>query len=272
MKIRQHWLARMIPTSFDTSRVSDRKTIKLSKNQREEATRRALAGENQSSLAREYGCSRAYISLLKVAAENPDGYRKKLSRKLSSKLMEDELERLHEAIRTSTPLDLKLDPPLLQWDAELVMQLAQRWFDKKPSKRVLKEALEHAPKPKIDPLFRRPQPPPKHHISQLSRELAEDPDFVKYYLSPVAERIAWRSYELALADWQMRFGDAEYAYPPGHADEEESGDGFPAPEEWTTHHPSPTSPPSRAHGQRVGKHAKGNSHQKKRKKRKGKRR
>jgi hypothetical protein len=237
---------------------------RLTKEQREEATRRVLAGEKQVDLAQEYGCSRAYISLLKAEALNPERYRKKIERQLTRKLTDPQLERLKETIRTSTPHELALNPPLRQWDADHVLQICQKLFQKKPSVRVIKECLQCVPTQKDDPLFRRPKPPEKHHISQLSRDLAQDEDFVKYYLSPAAERLAQRQYELAIADWEARFGDAEVAYPKNHPESPDEEDTF----DFPSLNPLPIHP---SHGQRVGKHAKGKSTPK-RKKRKGRRR
>lgn len=238
---------------------------RLTKEQRADATRRAIAGDNQTKLAKEFGCSRAYISLLKMEALHPERFREKPQGKLTRKLTDTELERLREAVRSSTPHILGLEPPLREWDADHVLQLARKWFDKKPSVRILKECLQCAPKKKWeDPLFRRPQPPEKHHISQLSRELAQDEDFVTYYLSPAAERLEWRQYELALADWKKRFGDAEVAYPENHPESPDPEEDMDFPVMRPVHHPP-------AHGQRVGKHAKGQS-KPKRKKKKNKRR
>jgi hypothetical protein len=242
----------------------DTPKIRMTKEQREEISRRSLAGENQSKLAVEFGCSRAYISLLKTEALNPEKYRKKREQQLTRKLTEAELDRLLEAVRTSSPFTLGLEPPLREWDADHVIQIAHKWFGKKPSVRIIKECLQCAPRQKIDPLFCRPKPPEKHHISQLSREMAENEDFVEYYLSPAAERLAWRQYELALADWQKRFGDAEVAYPDNHPEPADTDDDMDFPVMRPIHHPQ-------GHGQRVGKHAKGQS-KPKRKKRKNKRR
>ena len=242
---------------------------RLTREQREEITRRVVAGESQNALAAEFGCTRAYVSLLKVQALHPERQKKVRERKLKKMLSEPQLERLRQAIRTSTPYELKLDPPIRAWDGDHVEQLSQRWFDKKPSARVIKECLKCVPVKKHDPLFCRPKPPEKHHISQLSRELLEDKEYVKYYLSPQAEKLAWRQYELALADWKQRFGDAEYAYPedyPALRDSDDDMD-FPMPKAAATQ----SLPYPSRHGQRVGKHAK-NKTQPKRKKRKGKRR
>lgn len=239
---------------------------RLSDEQREEITRRVLAGENQTSLSEEFGCTRAYVSLLKMAALHPERYRKKLDGQLTRKLTDAQLERLKETIRTSNPYELGLKPPLRRWDADHVEQIAQRMFQKKPSARIIKECLSCVPAPTTDPLFRRPKPPEKHHISLLSRELAENKDFVKYYLSPAAERLAWRQYELALADWISRFGDVEVADPHDYPE-------TPDPDEKFDIAIPPQNPPPASYGQRVGKHAKGKAKPKPaRKKRKGKRR
>jgi hypothetical protein len=243
----------------------DESRKRLTKEQREEAKRRVLAGETHRNLAAEFGCTPSYISWLKSEALNPEKHRKKLESQLTCKLTEAELDRLKETLRTSNPCTLGLDPPLREWDSGHVLQLARKWFDKKPSVRILKECLQCVPKQTTyDPLFCRPKPPEKHHISQLSRDLANDEDYVKYYLSPAAERLAWRQYELALADWQKRFGDAEVAYPKNHPESPDPDENMDFPVMQPILHPP-------AHGQRVGKHAKGKSKPKRKKRKPGRR-
>ena len=58
---------------------------RLTKAQREEVTRRVLAGEKSPGLAREFGVSRAYVSLLKNMALKPEQFssHEKLTKKLT---------------------------------------------------------------------------------------------------------------------------------------------------------------------------------------------
>ena len=219
---------------------------RMTDEQRAEATRRVLAGEKATALAAEYGVTRAYISLLKAQALDPERFLEKRRKKLTRKLTGEELEKFREAIATQNPFELGLDPPTIRWHECHGQQLAERMFGKRPSKRVVDECLAPVMRRKPDPILRRPQPPPKHHINQLDPELAKDPDFVAYYLSPVCERIAQREYELALADWVARYGDAEEIDPQGR---DASGDADAV--DWQV----PDLPRASFPGRRVGKHA-----------------
>jgi hypothetical protein len=215
---------------------------RLSQEQREEITRRVLAGEKAKPLAEEFGVTRAYVSLLKNQALDPERFVKMSP--LSKKLTPDEVEQFKKTLGTTTPADhgFRSYPRPEQWKLEHGFLLAEKLFGKKPSLRVVKEIVTpFIPKRKAFE-FGRPQPPQPHHISQISPEFADDPDYVAYYLSPICEQIAWREYEMALADYEARFaGDEERAkaadepvFPVGSPDFR-----VPAP------------------GMRTGKHAKG---------------
>lgn len=247
----------------------ERPKDRMTEEQRAEATRRVLAGEKATALAVEYGVTRAYISLLKAQALDPDRFNKKRESKLLRKLTDEQLEQLRHTVTTSNPDELKLDPPILRWSFDHVIQISERLFGKRPSKRVIDECLALVKSNEPDRLLRRPQPPKKHHINQLDVDLARDPDFVKYYLSPAAERLAWREYELALADWQARYGDAEVVDLNG---EVMDGDGDEIDWEVPGDRRFSHGPP--APGQRVGKHAgsKGSPFTPSKKKRRKKRR
>lgn len=219
--------------------------------QRAEAVRRVLAGETAAAVAAEFGVTRAYISLLKKQATEPERFRQQQERKLIRKLTAPQLEQLRETILASNPFELGLDPPTVRWTTDHAGQLAQRLFGKRPGVRVLKECLAPLRRREPDRLLRRPQPPVKHHISQLDPELAKNEEFVAYYLSPAAERLAWRSYELALADWQSRYGDVEYAdLQAASTTDATTADG-----EWPHAAETAVPPVPPVPGQRVGKHA-----------------
>lgn len=215
---------------------------RLTHAQREEITRRALAGEKARPLAEEYGVSRAYVSLLKNQALDPSRF-VKIS-PLSKKLTADELDRFRQTLATTTPEDHGYPsyPRPDEWKLEHGYLLAEKLFGKKPSKRVVTECVSPFI-PKRKPFeFTRPQPPKPHHISQISPEFAGDPDYVAYYLSPICEQIAWREYEMALADYEARFAaDEERVKSEQNEISPVAGGKFPA--------PSP--------GRRTGKHAKG---------------
>lgn len=181
---------------------------RLNDEQRQEATRRVLAGEKAGALAAEYGVSRAYISLLKAYVLHPERYETLRVKKLTRLLTPDQVTEFCKVIQTSNPSLLDLDPPTRAWCMDHGYQLAERMFGKRPSVRVMKECMEPVLRIKKDPVLRRPQPPEPHHISQLSVEFAKNEEFVEYYLSPLAYQIRYREYELALADWVKRYGDA----------------------------------------------------------------
>lgn len=181
---------------------------RLNEEQRQEATRRVLAGEKAVALAAEYGVTRAYISLLKAYVLYPERYERQRVKKLTRTLSVEQLADFRKAIATSDPSTLGLDPATQAWCMDHGYQLAKRMFDKRPSVRVMKECMEPVLRIKNDRIMRRPQPPEPHHIRQLSPEFAKNEEFVEYYLSPLSNKIAQREYEFALADWVAKYGDA----------------------------------------------------------------
>jgi DNA-binding CsgD family transcriptional regulator len=217
---------------------------RLTDEQRDEILRRVLAGESSAKLGEEFGVTRAYVSLLKNQALDPDRFTRKKEEKLALKLTPRQREELERVISTSTPEDNDLIPARDRWSIDHGYQLAEKLFNKRPSVRAMKEIMAPYIKRYEDVMDEKPKPPKKHHINQLEPELAKDPDFVAYYLSPVCEQIAWREYELALKDWERRQEarqkmeqEAEYdddiSMPPMHG------------------------MPGHAPGVRTGKHAKG---------------
>ena len=213
---------------------------KLTSEQREELTRRVLAGESASALGREFGVTRAYAALLKAQALNPERYIKKAESKMSRKLTRAELAKFDKILSTSTPEKEGLIPAREKWSIEHGQQLIKRLFKKNASKRLLTECMEPYIPKRSEFRFTKPQPPKPHHVNQLDPELAKNKDFVKYYLSPICEQIAWREYELALADWEERFAHEE--------ERENEAAARPVAE--------PAQRPVLEPGQRVGKHAK----------------
>ena len=219
-------------------------TSRLNQEQRDEITRRVLAGETAVSLGKEFGVTRAYVALLKAQALDPERFIRKREAKLSCKLTAAEIERFCEIVSGSTPEDHDLVPTSERWSYGHGRQLAARLFpNKHPGVRVIKECMApYLPRPE-DFRFTKPQPPKPHHINQISPDLAMDPDYVAYYLSPICEQIAWREYELALADWNERFADdEEYAPVPSNGNSDSP--------------PAMVPESSAVPGQRTGKHAK----------------
>lgn len=184
-------------------------THRLTQEQRDEMTRRVLAGEPATALGGEFGVTRAYVALLKAQALDPERFIRKREARLSLKLTPAELREFDETLSSSTPEDHDLVPTSERWSLDHGHQLAWKLFKKHPSVRVIKECLTPYLPKREDFRFTRPQPPKPHHINQISPELAKDPDYVRYYLSPICEQIAWREYEMALADWDARFADTE---------------------------------------------------------------
>lgn len=220
-------------------------THRLNQEQRDEMTRRVLAGETAVSIGKEFGVTRAYVALLKAQALNPERFVRKQEAKLSRKLTATELKKFHEVLAGSTPEDHDLVPTSQRWSFEHGRQLAKKLFPhKRLSVRVIKECLTPYLPRRQDFRFTRPQPPKPHHINQIDPELAKDPGYVAYYLSPICEQIAWREYEWAVADWDARFAAAEEQHEAELAKARQAE--------------SPASPPAQrmpAPGQRIGKHA-----------------
>ena len=219
---------------------------RLSQDQRDEITRRVLAGEKAGALGEEFGVTRACVALLKAMALDPERFIRKQEALLVLKLTAAELQKFDEVLSGSTPEDHDLIPTSAHWSLEHGRQLAKKLFPhKRPSLRVIKECLApHLPNRK-EFRFTKPQPPKPHHIHQISPELAKDPEYVAYYLSPICAQIVWREYEMALADWNERFADAEKQH-----DEELAK---------ARNEPAPAAPPQEripSPGQRIGKHAK----------------
>jgi hypothetical protein len=214
---------------------------RLTPEQREEATRRVLAGEKAAALAEEYGCTRAYISLLKVQALDPERFKRKAEAKLSIKLTAEQTAKLKHVLDTSTPEENDLIPARDSWSLDHGFQLAKKLFGKKPSVRAMKECMGDHIKRRPDEGDPKPKPPKPHHINQLDPELAKDKEFVAYYLSPICEQIARKEYEFALAEWEKRNPHGE-GPPPG----------MDVDSEWEI--PTERRPP--LPGQRIGKHAK----------------
>jgi len=185
------------------------KTKRLSQESRDEITRRALAGEKSGILAAEFGVTRAYVSLLKVTALDPERFKRKAEAKLSLKLTEKEIEQLKQVFDTSTPDDNGLIPARERWTLDHGFQLASKLLNKKPSVRAMKECMGEL-------LLRRPyygdpkpKPPRIPRIEEIDPEFAKDPSYVAYVRSPIYQKIAQREYEMALADWERRNPNGE---------------------------------------------------------------
>ena len=195
------------PGSEASAAAGAKKPGSLTAAQREEVTRRVLAGERAVRLAEEFGVTKAYVSLLKHRALEPDRFRKKKEAKLSRKLTEAEWNAFKEVLATETPQSHGFDAPTERWTHKYARQLARKLFGKELSVRVLEECLPSF-KPVQQPwVYERPQPPGPRDVRLLSPEAASDPEFVAWYLSPIAAQIAQRSYEAALRDYDERYDE-----------------------------------------------------------------
>jgi hypothetical protein len=223
-----------------------RATHRLSKEARDEMTRRVLAGEKAAALAVEFGVTRAYVSLLKATALNPERFKRKAEAKFSLKLTEKEVEKLKKVFATSTPEDNKLIPARERWTLDHGFQLASKLFKKKPSVRAMKECMGDLLKRRPDFGDPKPKPPQMIKLNQIDPELAKEPGYVAYIQSPIYQKIAQREYEMALAEWERR-----------HPNGEETTDSPEKEGPWETEAPADfRTPPPMSPGQRVGKHAK----------------
>lgn len=217
----------------------------MTSEQREEIVRRVLAGESSVAVAKDYGVTRACVSLLKMQAIDPEGQRRKMEAKrkknLTIKLTETEVEEFHKAVSSGTPESCGLIPAVDRWNLNHGYQMAQKLFGKRPSVRAMKELMDRHILRWEDYQHLPPKPPRPHHINQLDPELAKDEDFVAYYLSPICQQIAQREYEMALAQWEERYGK--------NASKTESDE-----PDFPVINPHPAQP--LVPGQRIGKHAK----------------
>lgn len=219
---------------------------RLSMETRDEIIRRVLAGENHTALAAEFGVTRAYVSLLKATALDPERFKRKAEAKFSLKLTDKEIHQLKQVFSTSTPEDNDLIPARERWTLQHGFQLVWKLFSKKPSVRAVKECMGDQLKRRPDSGHPKPKPPQPIRLNQIDPELAKDPSYVAYIQSPIYQKIAQREYEMALADWERR-------HPNGEESRVRMGE-----TEGQSKTPADfrTAPPL-APGQRVGKHAKG---------------
>jgi hypothetical protein len=184
-------------------------THRLTKEDRHEITSRVLTGEKAAPLAAEFGVTRAYVSLLKATALDPERFKRKAEAKFSLKLTETEISRLKQVFDTSTPEDNDLIPARERWTLEHGFQMAWKLFNKKPSVRAMKECMGEHLRRRRDYGDPKPKPPQAIRSNQIDPELAKDPSYVAYIQSPIYQKIAWRDYEMALADWERRHPNGE---------------------------------------------------------------
>jgi hypothetical protein len=213
------------PKHVDSSR---QKSRRLSPEDKKEIIRRLKAGDTLQSIGADFGVTRQAISLIRQQVFEPEKVEQKRQAKLKKRLTDEQSEEFARLLDTTTPGDHGLVPAQAIWTVDLGTQLAHKLYGKTPSVSAMKAFVGPIRKKaaRIRDSDPKPQPPEPHHINQLSPELAKDKDFVAYYLSPVCEKIAWREYEIALAEWEKRNAGRE----PG-PDLAEDEPGEPDPEE-----------------------------------------
>lgn len=121
---------------------------KITLEQRSELVRRALAGENMAQLGREFGVTRAYVSLLRQQARDPEGFERKkraqLDRILTKRLSEAERAAFLRELRSAVPSSLIPGSTATRWTVDEARDLAHHLYGKKPGYRFLQECLEEA--------------------------------------------------------------------------------------------------------------------------------
>jgi hypothetical protein len=166
-----------------------------------------MAGEKLAPIANDFKVTLAYVSLLKNQALYPERFATKFE--LSKKLTPLEIEEFKKVLASSVPTDHDLIPHSDDWSIDHGYQLAEKLFKRRPSKRTITECLAPYLQERRPNYFPKPQPPKPPHPSQIHPDLAKDPDFVAYYMSPLAQRLAQKEYELALADYEARFASED---------------------------------------------------------------
>ncbi len=184
---------------------------RITPQQRDDILARLATGEAQTLVAKDYGVTRAAISLIKQRNADPERYANNYA--LKKRLSIEEAATLRHTFDTTLPKDHGLDvlgpSPSRSWTMDRAYALADKLFSRQPGQRVMKQCLGKHLERRPDDYLTPPEPPPPRDIRRLPPELAADEEFVTYYFSPIALQIEQREYELALARFhQLR---AEHA-------------------------------------------------------------
>jgi len=179
---------------------------KLTPEQRADLLRRLEAGENPAQLVPEFGISRQAISQLRDYHLRPEVVRRKGI--LRSRLLPEERKNVVDLMRTTVPRDHGVEneghghPD--SWNVERLTALTRKLYDKKMFAYAARECIQEArPDPNFDP-DAKPQPPGPPDVRDIDPELAQDEEFVEYYLSDACQRIRQKEYEWALREWEER--------------------------------------------------------------------
>jgi hypothetical protein len=187
----------------------EKRTSPLSKEQKAELLRRALAGEKAVALSKEYQVTATYVRLIKRMHHDPQRFRDAAQKKMTRTLVESELKKLDEVLSSTKPADHGFPPHPNRWNLEHGMRLAEKLFKKSPSKRQLLECVgPYIPK-RSEFRFTRPEPPKQLTPEDIEPEFDSDPSYAAYCLSPIYHQIRQREYEIAVADYDARFADAD---------------------------------------------------------------
>lgn len=224
---------------------------RLTKEQRASLLDRLRAGEPGAALAREFGVTRQAVCFLRQHQDYREGLRDKLpsgKRPPKMKLTNDEWERVKQQLLRSKPADHGLhligDDPQQRWNLERSLELARLLTGRIPSKSKMKAVLMDTAPPPM-PWWKRPEPPVRLTLDNLSESQRNDPELSAYLLSDVYWRIQQREYELAIEEHDRRGLDEGPPATAGDHHPEEDTSLLPAV-------PQPAFLPSP--GQRVGKH------------------
>lgn len=192
---------------------------KLNPAQRKELLQRIQAGERPGKLSLEYGISRQAVSQFGDYHLNPDVTRRKGI--LRSRLLPEERKHVVHLLRTTLPKDHGVEgeghghPD--RWNTERLTALTRKLYNKKMFAYAARECIQEAcPDPRFDP-NQKPEPPGPPDIRDIAPELADDEEYVAYYLSEACQRIRQKEYEWALRLWeerQARIASGEMADPP----------------------------------------------------------
>lgn len=195
-----------LPTDHPVPHKGIGRNGRLTVEERKEIIERLKAGEGAAALAREFGVSRQAVHSLRERTLNPNSnYQKNI---LRSRLAPVQRARLIEVLRTTTPVDHGVEgeghghPE--RWNSERVLALGRRLFDKRLYLKTIRQCIQEACPDRRWAPNARPEPPKPPDIRDLSPEMADDEEFVKYYFSPLCQQIRQREYEWELREYEKR--------------------------------------------------------------------
>ncbi|MFU8894505.1 MAG: hypothetical protein ACNA8L_12845 [Luteolibacter sp.] len=206
------------PSPLKKTNLPDRRG-KLTPEQRESLLARLKAGEKPGPLSLEYKISRQAVCQLRDYHLFPEVARRRGI--LRSRLLPDERENVIHLLRTTVPRDHGVEKEGYghpdSWNTERLTALTRKLYDKKMFAYAARECIQEArPDPRFDP-DAKPEPPGPPDVRDIDPELAQDEEFVEYYLSDACQHIRQKEYEWALREWEERQArKAQGADPDAH--------------------------------------------------------